>query len=405
MGSALSSKSLYQRRCKATAIRQPHSILGIDKNCSDEDMKKAFRKLAQQYHPDTPTGDARKFKDINAAYSLMKAQRRKGTEEDPEEKYKSTATGSRRYTRHSTTAQDHEREETPFDIAESLSVIDICVIGAFTAVYVIGRVLYNQRRKNEAKARQTLLEKFQAEGMPAEPISQHIKDDATGYREGLLEKRRKNKLTRFTDMREYFLVYDSDAARRKIDVITLGSEFLEEEAVLQACPIVAHIDALLDYNAYQRLLPALVDEVKKVPWKSVDTAPAVTTLLDGAARVKGVDPNNHRLTMFEYRDEEERDVFSAGGAAAALLPGTLVAPRCVVAIVNDRYKPRDFTCRNQRLVVSGKRTQQPLLAAERLIALRDGKLREEDLAVGNPVPIKDLGEYMPTTKRHVRETK
>jgi len=48
-----------------------YSILGIQKGASADEIKKAFRKLAQQYHPDRPTGDEKKFKEINEAYTVL----------------------------------------------------------------------------------------------------------------------------------------------------------------------------------------------------------------------------------------------------------------------------------------------------------------------------------------------
>jgi molecular chaperone DnaJ len=57
-----------------------YKILGIAKDASDADIKKAYRKLARQYHPDTNSGDAaseKKFKDISEAYSVLS---------DPEER-------------------------------------------------------------------------------------------------------------------------------------------------------------------------------------------------------------------------------------------------------------------------------------------------------------------------------
>ena len=41
-----------------------YKILGVEKNASADEIKKAFRKLAQQYHPDKKTGDEKKFKEI-----------------------------------------------------------------------------------------------------------------------------------------------------------------------------------------------------------------------------------------------------------------------------------------------------------------------------------------------------
>lgn len=48
-----------------------YSILGVAKNASQEDVKKAYRKLAIQYHPDKKGGDEKKFKEINEAYSIL----------------------------------------------------------------------------------------------------------------------------------------------------------------------------------------------------------------------------------------------------------------------------------------------------------------------------------------------
>ena len=51
-----------------------YAILGIAKDASDADIKKAYRKLAREHHPDTNSGNAsaeKKFKDISEAYSVL----------------------------------------------------------------------------------------------------------------------------------------------------------------------------------------------------------------------------------------------------------------------------------------------------------------------------------------------
>lgn len=48
-----------------------YKILGINKNASEEEIKKAYRKLAHQYHPDRPNGNETKFKEINEAYQVL----------------------------------------------------------------------------------------------------------------------------------------------------------------------------------------------------------------------------------------------------------------------------------------------------------------------------------------------
>lgn len=48
-----------------------YEILGVSKNASDEEIKRAYRRLAQIHHPDKPGGDEKKFKEINSAYQIL----------------------------------------------------------------------------------------------------------------------------------------------------------------------------------------------------------------------------------------------------------------------------------------------------------------------------------------------
>lgn len=48
-----------------------YETLGVAKGASDEEIKKAYRKLAHQYHPDKTGGDEARFKEINEAYQVL----------------------------------------------------------------------------------------------------------------------------------------------------------------------------------------------------------------------------------------------------------------------------------------------------------------------------------------------
>lgn len=53
------------------AAKNYYDILGVSKNASKDEIKKAFYKLAHKYHPDKKDGDEAKFKEVNEAYQIL----------------------------------------------------------------------------------------------------------------------------------------------------------------------------------------------------------------------------------------------------------------------------------------------------------------------------------------------
>jgi molecular chaperone DnaJ len=56
------------------AVNDPYKTLGVDRKASDEEVKKAYRKLARRYHPDRNAGDKQaeeRFKEVQEAYSIL----------------------------------------------------------------------------------------------------------------------------------------------------------------------------------------------------------------------------------------------------------------------------------------------------------------------------------------------
>lgn len=57
--------------------RDYYEVLGVGKNASADEIKKAFRKAAVKYHPDKEGGDETKFREVNEAYEVLKDQQKR----------------------------------------------------------------------------------------------------------------------------------------------------------------------------------------------------------------------------------------------------------------------------------------------------------------------------------------
>ncbi len=70
-----------------------YQTLGVSKNASEDEIKKAFRKLAHKYHPDKGTGDEKKFKEINEAYQVLSNKEKRARYDHTGQDYHSQGQG------------------------------------------------------------------------------------------------------------------------------------------------------------------------------------------------------------------------------------------------------------------------------------------------------------------------
>lgn len=75
--------------------KDPYSVLGVSRNATDEEIKKAYRELARKYHPDNYAGNPladlveEKMKEVNEAYDTIQKERASGASQSGSSRYSS----------------------------------------------------------------------------------------------------------------------------------------------------------------------------------------------------------------------------------------------------------------------------------------------------------------------------
>lgn len=102
----------------------PYKVLGLDRNASENDIKKAYHKLVMQYHPDKNPGDKKaeeKFKEVNNAYEILKDPVKKqnfdrfGSADGMNRAYNNNFNGFKFHTSGGNPFEDIFGDSSPFD--------------------------------------------------------------------------------------------------------------------------------------------------------------------------------------------------------------------------------------------------------------------------------------------------
>jgi curved DNA-binding protein CbpA len=358
-------------------------ILGVSPDVTDEQLKERFRELARTLHPDMPTGDAKRFKEVNAAYAVFKAQRVKGMRDDGHVTNDSSADSEdamaermrehmRRYHEERARGRPRSHQEMMWDD----EVYEILVMGAswfFAVIFVVDWTLLRWK----SSQRDDLVTMAAAMRSSTVPVptqlvapSEVAKDYTDKTSAAYYNRQRRSHQQSFQDLREFFLIYDTDfVADRRFSLQKISSDRIDEQRIAPNCGMVLRINSSSNPRAYDKAVMDAVGRVDTTNWRWVDAGPTTGLTLEALKRIPKHHPSDYRVTFVEYGSDREQN------------------PRCMVAILNDRYLPG--TGNAQRAIVTGKDDFHANLALNRMREMQAGDLKVEDLVQPGWVPVLD----------------
>lgn len=394
----------------------PHQVLGVTPQTSFDDIRHRFHILTQQYHPDMPNGDPVKFREINAAYRLLRAQYRSGHDGDGQRRASSaggsgsssSSDNSRKFweerneqVRRENTRKEQERRDREakdrkggpdrrslfrqalyylngYEIAISLASVVLVLLCSVERYFTVHRMLEEKRQRIKR------MDEGLPPSLPMEVDAEMAKkyseypEKAETQRDSLriLEESSYRRATqrRFDDFREFMFVYDPDGiAARKVSTLRFSYQYMKEEEIPKRCPIIREYNSDQKGYGYSNIQKELESTLASTPWESPDAGYAGALVAKGLGCIAANAPKTTKWTFIEYTD------LSKGSGKTN--------PTCLAAIRNLRF---DQTGMCQRVTVTGRPELQPSLAEKRKEDLVSGGLRKRDLVTGGTLPVMDL---------------
>jgi curved DNA-binding protein CbpA len=414
----------YQR----TGPLSPHQVLGVTPGTPFEEVRHRFHELTRRYHPDMQDGDPVKFREINNAYRVLRAEYRSKTAgataggaagEDggasASSRFRSGAGPSSRATptggafweeRNERIRKESDRREqerwarqendryranrkrtllseflfifSGSEIAISLATVVVVLLYSVERYHTVNRMLEEKRLhlKNMDEGlpppMPMELDKELQKKYSQPPESTELQIDALRIREE--SKYRRATQRKFEDFREFMFVYDPEAiASRRVTSTRFSHQYAIEGDIPKRCPIVRQFNSEQRTQNYSTIEKELEKVIHDTPWVSPDAGYAGALIAKGLGSIAANSPNTTKWTFIEYTDLDQ------GNKAASTT--------CLAAIRNLRFEQTGMC---QRVTVTGRSELHPELVEQRQQDLKEGKLKKRSLVRGGVLPLRDL---------------
>jgi curved DNA-binding protein CbpA len=403
-------------------------VLGVTPGTPFEEVRHRFHELTRRYHPDMQDGDPVKFREINNAYRVLRAEYRSKTAgataggaagEDggasASSRFRSGAGPSSRATptggafweeRNERIRKESDRREqerwarqendryranrkrtllseflfifSGSEIAISLATVVVVLLYSVERYHTVNRMLEEKRLhlKNMDEGlpppMPMELDKELQKKYSQPPESTELQIDALRIREE--SKYRRATQRKFEDFREFMFVYDPEAiASRRVTSTRFSHQYAIEGDIPKRCPIVRQFNSEQRTQNYSTIEKELEKVIHDTPWVSPDAGYAGALIAKGLGSIAANSPNTTKWTFIEYTDLDQ------GNKAASTT--------CLAAIRNLRFEQTGMC---QRVTVTGRSELHPELVEQRQQDLKEGKLKKRSLVRGGVLPLRDL---------------
>lgn len=405
-----------------------HQVLGVSPGTPFEEVRHRFYELTKRYHPDVENGDPVKFREISAAYHLLRAQyrvsstrgsaageaRRSPSSRSRQREKRETPTGgafwaerneqvrkaNEQRERERWAAEERDRRQTEHrsflrellvflngsEIAISIGTVILVLLYSVERYHTVHRMLAEKRRRLKnmdeglpppmpLEVDRTLIDKYST--LP-EAREQQI--DALRIREESSYRRATQR--KFEDFREFMFVYDPEAiASRKVTSTRFSHQYMREEEIPKRCPILREFNSKSRTHHYGAIQKELEQAIRETPWSAPDAGYAGSLVAKGLNSIAMNSPNTTKWTFIEYTD------MNNGSKNAKTT--------CLAALRNLRFEQTGMC---QRIAVTGKSKLQPMLVAQREKDLKEGVLKKRAIVTGGELPVKDLSTPLESMK-------